>query len=761
MVYRNLLLNDGRNSNFGMHTWNRSMFRRLLAISSRVRPGNRSYASKKVQKMTHEACYLQVLGSGTSEGEQSVLVFTDTNRYLFNCGENNWRFCNEHKVKVRRVQNVFLTRCSWKNVGGLPVLSLVQKESETADPLQLHGPPELRGFQTASSVFLRKNSFTLKSTTYQDKSITIEPVLLHPSSESGLLPPSKRHKDADADTNSIVAYVCKLPSYAGKFNVKKALELGLPQGPKCARLVRGESVTTRDGKVIHPSDVVGPELRGPEFIIIECPHDRFIPSIAHCARLNSASVQPELIVHICPRQVLDSPSYQQWLQSFGPATKHLLLHSDFCPPEVALRRITKLQLPLHLLDSCFFNLRCHPNKTSENSLLPDIPNTIVGRSLLKYHFRPPRLSGMIEGSLKSFTDEIKETLTELASNDALCHNLKIGQDSTNSSSDQTLISMPTMTTPTVPCEPAVTFLGTAAAAPSKYRNVSGILLHTASDHHMLLDCGEGTLSQLYAYLGKEQAESVLCNLSSVFISHMHPDHFLGLISIIQSRSALLSRETSRSKSRPNLVVIGPTYIDWWIREYNLFCEKIDIDFYSSFNFEKGLENSPPLPLLDFGICKLQTVSVNHSSQSFGIVIGHKDGWSVVYSGDCRPSSQLAEAGQGASLLIHEATFEDDLLALAKERRHCTTKEAIEVAQMMNAEFTILTHFSQRNPKVPAALCNHFSKNVAVAFDGMSVSLRDLPQLSALLPAMQEIFDTLPDEQETDQDLYFFSSVMLS
>ena len=124
---------------------------------------------------------------------------------------------------------------------------------------------------------------------------------------------------------------------------------------------------------------------------------------------------------------------------------------------------------------------------------------------------------------------------------------------------------------------------------------------------MLLDCGEGTLSQLYAYLGREQAESILCNLSSVFISHMHPDHFLGLNSIIQTRSALLSRETSRSKSRRSLVVIGPTYINRWVREYNLLCERMAIDFYSSFNFEKGLEN-PPLPMLDFGICKLQTAN---------------------------------------------------------------------------------------------------------------------------------------------------------
>ena len=247
------------------------MLRRLLALSSQVRPSDRSYSSKK------EVCYLQVLE------HQEVI-------YLF-----------------------------WFS----PSLALGQQEMETPLKLQLHGPPELRGFLAASSVFLRKNSYTLKSSTYQDKSITI---LLHPSSESGLLPPSKRHKHADAVINSIAVYVCKLPSYPGKFNVLSSSVY--PRHPN-DHLVRGKSVTTPYGKVIYPGDVVGPELKGAEFIIIKCPHTCFIPSIAHCARLNSTSVQPDFIVHICRRQVLVDPIYQQWLQSFGLATKLLLLHSEF------------------------------------------------------------------------------------------------------------------------------------------------------------------------------------------------------------------------------------------------------------------------------------------------------------------------------------------------------------------------------------------------------------------------------------------------
>jgi ribonuclease Z len=49
-----------------------------------------------------------------------------------------------------------------------------------------------------------------------------------------------------------------------------------------------------------------------------------------------------------------------------------------------------------------------------------------------------------------------------------------------------------------------------------------------------------------------------------------------------------------------------------------------------------------------------------------------------YSGDTRPCDKLIEAGKGATLLIHEATFEDDLIAEAVAKNHSTTTEAIDV-----------------------------------------------------------------------------------
>ena len=55
-------------------------------------------------------------------------------------------------------------------------------------------------------------------------------------------------------------------------------------------------------------------------------------------------------------------------------------------------------------------------------------------------------------------------------------------------------------------------------------------------------------------------------------------------------------------------------------------------------------------------------------------------WKVVYSGDTRPCGALAEAGNGASLLIHEATFDDELAGDAIDKRHSTLSEALSVAQ---------------------------------------------------------------------------------
>jgi ribonuclease BN (tRNA processing enzyme) len=57
---------------------------------------------------------------------------------------------------------------------------------------------------------------------------------------------------------------------------------------------------------------------------------------------------------------------------------------------------------------------------------------------------------------------------------------------------------------------------------------------------------------------------------------------------------------------------------------------------------------------------------------------------VCGSGDTRPCQALMRAGAGATLLIHEATFEPELIQHALTKRHCTSEEAMQVAKGMGA-----------------------------------------------------------------------------
>jgi ribonuclease Z len=70
---------------------------------------------------------------------------------------------------------------------------------------------------------------------------------------------------------TLTIQICHTPDIPGKFDAEKAAKLGLPKGPKYGMLTQGKSVTTDDGRVIHPSDCIAPAIPGAVFIVIECP----------------------------------------------------------------------------------------------------------------------------------------------------------------------------------------------------------------------------------------------------------------------------------------------------------------------------------------------------------------------------------------------------------------------------------------------------------------------------------------------------------
>jgi ribonuclease Z len=97
---------------------------------------------------------------------------------------------------------------------------------------------------------------------------------------------------------------------------------------------------------------------------------------------------------------------------------------------------------------------------------------------------------------------------------------------------------------------------------------------------------------------------------------------------------------------------------------------------------------------------IQPVNVDHSLDSHAVSFTFADGFKFSYSGDCRPSREFARTGMDSTVLVHEATLENALSHYARVKKHCTVSEALSVAREMNAKRVILTHFSQRYPKLP-------------------------------------------------------------
>jgi ribonuclease Z len=140
----------------------------------------------------------------------------------------------------------------------------------------------------------------------------------------------------------------------------------------------------------------------------------------------------------------------------------------------------------------------------------------------------------------------------------------------------------------------------------------------------------------------------------------------------------------------------------------------------------------------------------HCPYSYAIVIDGTAFGRLAYSGDCRPSSQFAAAGYGADVIIHEATFEDGMKEEAVLKKHSTVGEAIEIACKMDAKTLILTHFSQRYPKIPQVNRNESDAKamavpVAFAFDFMRVTPTSLPLATMLTPALRLLYPGQEDD----------------
>jgi ribonuclease Z len=261
------------------------------------------------------------------------------------------------------------------------------------------------------------------------------------------------------------------------------------------------------------------------------------------------------------------------------------------------------------------------------------------------------------------------------------------------------------------------FAGTAGSVPSARRGLPAALLRRGGEA-VLFDCGEGTQRQLIRSVG-------LADVSHVFLTHFHADHWLGLPGMLKSFDL-------RDRDRP-LTVLGPPGTvrlmeamrfvygrlkypfeirelepgeavrwddDWYVAPF-----PVDHRGPGSFGyaiveeprrgrFDAELAASLGVPFgPDFGrLERGETVNGVTPEQVIG---PDRPGRKVVLSGDTAPCETLRVAAHQADLLVHEATFASEEVERAAQTRHSTARQAAELARDAEVRLLALTHLSSR------------------------------------------------------------------
>ena len=566
----------------------------------------------------------------------------------------------------------------------------------------------------------------------------------------------------------IASYVCQLPDIPGKFLPQKAASLGVPRGPLYGKLQKGESVEATNGQMVHPKDVMEPSTPGPTVMVVDCPSVGHVEGLREGLRGWSEEEEKRqkvaVVVHLASRDVLRDPAYLSFIELFPEPTQHVLVSESMVDKAPIMRKSAVLHAKLQYLDPVAFQSLHHGLGDEEDggsgkSRVAFPANCRTGSNMLKYMLRPVAKRG--------FADE--ECDREEIDREALVRDLVACKPGVGAIAERIqALDTPVAPSPSIPgivtsdegSKVSFTFLGTGAAIPSKYRNVTSILLRNqAKDASILMDCGEASLGQLTKRFGQRETEEILKSLRFVWISHIHADHHMGLASIIGARSRVLG-----DGCEP-LLVIGPRPLRKSLTMYSTLepmkfsyveASETEVRDDAQGNGAAGAAGESPeaeviAALLarakaEMGLKRLESVRVEHCAHAFALVMESSDfdhaasqGWKIVFSGDTRPCPQLTKAAENSTVLIHEATFEDTMSEEAMEKRHSTTGEAIAAGRDSKAYLTFLTHFSQRYPKIPV-IDDTFSGKVAVAFDLMTVRLTDLPRVPLITPGVKLLFE---------------------
>lgn len=305
----------------------------------------------------------------------------------------------------------------------------------------------------------------------------------------------------------------------------------------------------------------------------------------------------------------------------------------------------------------------------------------------------------------------------------------------------------------------LTFLGTSSGVPTKNRNVTALAIQTSLNRDWwLVDCGEATQHRL------QHLPLSVHQLAGICITHIHGDHTYGL-------PGLLASASMTGRKRP-LILIAPLAVRAWLEATLLHTElfltfpliHVDVAAERLVHQEPGLtiERYPlshraPSVGFRFEIESMRWRLDTDGLAARGVAAGPAWGQlqhgydvvlddgttlrsddfrseqvergAIVVGGDNDTPSLLAEAVQGAQLLVHEATYTEAILQkVGPGPTHSSVQRVAQFAETQGVPNLILTHFSARYDskagmaEVQAEARQHYSGDLFLAYDFDSYEL---------------------------------------
>lgn len=301
----------------------------------------------------------------------------------------------------------------------------------------------------------------------------------------------------------------------------------------------------------------------------------------------------------------------------------------------------------------------------------------------------------------------------------------------------------------------VTILGSSGALPAYGRHPASQLVEV-QNRHFLVDCGEGAQMQLM------RLQANFHRINHILISHLHGDHYLGLMGLIftmhlQKRvndlhiyshrglDEIITTHLRYSSSAPNFKLIFH-FLEKGVKEVIFEDDVMTVEALplnhkircSGFIFREKPKQPridknklpPGLPIQQIARLKRGEDVIDDNGivvyPNAALTLPPRKSRSYAYCSDTVFDETLIPHLKGIDLLYHESTFMTNESSKALETKHSTSAQAATIAQQSGAGNLLLGHFSARYKDLSLLLqeAQAVFANTALAIEGEVFSIPD-------------------------------------